>query len=143
MFLIVVLMSLFSFLVHAQQQHKPGVCKSGGIGIAGLEHDDFKGLISLRDSNIITDLTLQHEAYADMGTFILGGLNHSSGIMSLGDWTVLKGSATDDNATVVELDQGRIPIYYFLRLKNGDLQQLDSTLHEIQPAAKHILKRKL
>jgi hypothetical protein len=59
-----------------------------------------------------------------------------------GDWTVLKGSATDDNATVVELDdKNQKPIYYYLRLKNGDLQQLDSTLHEMKPVAKHKLTK--
>ena len=111
--------------------------------------DDFKGTIEVSlDQSIATALRLTHEPYADDGKYLLNEvyINSKQGtknaVVREGEWTVLKGSATDDNATVVELDDKQLkPIRYYLRLKNDDLQQLDTTLHEIKPAAKHILSK--
>jgi hypothetical protein len=128
---------LVSFSAHAQEQKKV------------LLTDKFKGNIDVGgDSYATTTLSLQHEPYADMGTFTLDeyypGTQFEKPAHNItpGDWTVLKGSAADENATVVELDArkgGRV--LYFLRLKNGSLQQLDMSLHEIAPVSKHMLKK--
>jgi len=117
-----------------------------------LLNDKFKGNIAAigGDDNdyASTTLVLHHKQYADMGTFTLDEIFPGTRIekgahnTTTGDWTVLKGSATDENATVVELNAGGGKrMLYFLRLKSGNLQQLDFGLHEVKPAAKHILKR--
>ncbi len=112
-------------------------------------NDEYKGNIEVgTEEYIATALRLTHQKYADDGNFVLNEvycnskLKTTSAQLREGNWTVLKGSAKDDNATVVELDdENRKPIHYYLRLKNGDLQQLDSTLYEIKPASKHMLTR--
>ncbi len=135
--LLLAIILLFAVPANAQQQKGP------------LLNDKFKGNIMVDEAGYAnTSLSLQHQQYADMGTFTLDEFYPGTKFekpahnTTVGDWTVLKGSATDDNATVVELDArkgGRI--MYFLRLKNGSLQQLDMSLHEIPPASKHILKK--
>jgi len=131
-------MTLFfsSFFVHAQD-------KEAQI------NDIYKGRIEVSNDEFI-DVTLQlkHQLYHDEGGFILNEVfcyrktETTTGKAAEGSWTVLKGSAADDNATVVELDNknGRL-LYYYLRLKNGNLQQLDTTLHQIKPVSKHILRK--
>ncbi len=132
-----VLILMLSLVVVAQQQKK-----------GTLLNDKFKGNISVGgDDAATTSLTLQHEPYADMGTFTLTEFYRATQFekattnVTTGEWTVLKGSAKDENATVVELDANHKRMLYFLRLKDGNLQQLDVSLHEIPPASKHILRK--
>ena len=113
-----------------------------------LLHDKFKGNVALSGEDYAnTTLILEHKQYADMGSFELEEVYPGSKfdkpavITTSGDWTVLKGSATNENATVVELNANGGRILYFLRLKNGNLQHLDVSLHEIKPVAKHMLRK--
>ena len=132
------IMMMIAFLGHAQGPNK-----------RPMLNDKFKGNLPVSaNERVNTTLILQHIQYADEGTFTLDEVypgtqfekpTHNT---TKGEWTVLKGSKADENATVVELNArqgGRM--LYFLRLKNGDLQQLDVELHEIKPASKHILKK--
>jgi len=57
-----------------------------------------------------------------------------------GEWTVLRGDATDENATVVELDSKGM-VLYFLRKKDGNLQRLDTSLHAMKPASGYMLHK--
>ena len=131
-------MLMLSVVAMAQQPQKKGT----------VLNEKFKGNISVGgDDAATTSLTLQHEPYADMGTFTLTEFYRATQFekattnVTNGEWTVLKGSAKDENATVVELDANHKRMLYFLRLKDGNLQQLDVSLHEIPPASKHILRK--
>ncbi len=137
-FSLIIIGLLFTAQVYAQQEKKP------------LLNDKFKGNIAVSgdDDYANTTLSLQHVYGADMGRFTLDEVypgnkfSKPAHITTEGDWTVLKGSATNENATVVELDaKGGKRVLYFLRLKNGNLQQLDLSLHELPPASKHILRK--
>ena len=129
---------LVAFFAPAQNKKKPE-----------LINDEYKGtILPSNEVSIATILRLTHEPYADDGRYELNEMyahayqNNRNTMQRQGQWTVLKGSAADDNATVVELDdKNQKPIYYYLRLKNGDLQQLDSTLHELKPIARHLLTK--
>ena len=108
--------------------------------------DTFSG--NIPDGGVVyaTFLTLNHCRYCDMGKYsfvaVPRGSNSQKSAMVEGEWTVLRGDAKDENATVVELDdKAGKPLYYYLRVKNGDLQQLDSLLKEIKPAKDHMLKK--
>lgn len=133
MFLLTVLMLFFTFLVEAQRRQA-----------GGMLNDKFKGSIlpwsGERNDSVL--LSLWHEQYADMGSFELNEHCRGAELVMVGEWTVLRGDVTDENATVVELDgKGLKPLYYFLRLKNGNLQQLDTTLREMKPTSKYILRK--
>lgn len=110
-----------------------------------LIKDVFRGVIPEQGINITTILTLNHLPYADDGDFTLketfiDAQKKERTANCFGEWTVLKGDAKDDNATVVELDApGRI--MYFLRLKNNNLLKLDTSLREIMPTTKYILRK--
>lgn len=122
----------------ARSKFSPKVNKDGVIT------DIFKGMISEKNKAYATELSLQHKPYYDMGSFALTitpaeSVNNQS-LVAQGEWTVLKGSAKDENAVVVEIDtKGKT--LYFLRLKNGNLEQLDSTLHEMKPVRKYVLQK--
>jgi NlpE N-terminal domain len=114
-------------------------------GEAGIIKDSFKGIIPEAKQDISIHLILKHLLYADDGDFTLnesfiGPDRKEHAINSFGEWTVLKGDAKDENATVVELDAPD-NILYFLRLKDGNLQMLDTSLREIKPAAKYMLHK--
>ena len=108
-----------------------------------LYTDNFNGAIYYGTNINHLQLALKHCQYCDDGTFTLVETVQGTAKTSdpvTGSWTVLKGSAKDDNATVVEIDiPGRT--LYFLRLKSGNLQQLDGKLREIEPVEKHILRK--
>ncbi len=135
---------ILTVLQSANAQNKAVVGQNGSSD--STYTDTFKGLIPFEQNSYPAKLLLKHCRYCDDGTFELIESPKTSSLRKLfvytGEWTVLKGSAADDNATVVELD-APVPVgtLYYLRLKNGDLQQLDSTLHELKPAAKHMLAK--
>ena len=115
--------------------------------LAGKEKmftDTFKGQVQIDDTRFITGLILMHCRFCDMGKFILqeaimDAMDKPSEIK--GEWTVLKGDAVDENATVVEIDSKNDTLY-LLRMKNGDLQKLDAQLREIKPVAKYMLRKR-
>jgi hypothetical protein len=100
--------------------------------------DIFRGNIPANGYENTTELVLEHQKYYDIGAFTLSETSKSGTLTRKGQWTVIKGSAKDENATVVELDiAGNTE--YFLRMKNGNLQKLDTALREIKPVGKNIL----
>ena len=107
--------------------------------------DAFSADIPYKGVVYATYLTLRHCPYCDMGTYSLlsmpRGKVEESTVMD-GSWTVIKGSAKDENATVVELDDknGKV-VYCYLRMKDGALQELDSHLREVKPGKDHILRK--
>lgn len=99
-------------------------------------------------SGITTELTLQHEAEHGDGTFLLketyeGKKDSINAFNTNGMWTTLRGSATDKNATVIQItpegsaDDAR----YFEVLPNGDLLQLDREQKKITSQANYTLKK--
>ena len=105
--------------------------------------DIYKGNIPDNGKDFFTELVLDHKPYADMGDFILFETlctGTQSTTETRGQWTVLKGSARDENATVVAIDAPGKP-QYFLRLGNGNLQKLDTAFREIRPVMKYVLQK--
>ena len=100
-------------------------------------YDCYKGQLT-----VYTELFLEHVQYADEGRFVFLEHTNKTGAAAemRGDWTVLRGDATDENATVVELD-GPGRILYFLRRKDGSLQQLDTALKAINPIIRNVLNK--
>jgi hypothetical protein len=106
-------------------------------------HDIYKGNIPGSVGKVVTVLQLDHKLYHDEGLFTLTEtFQKGKPVVNIGEWTVLKGDAKDDNATVVELDPPGNVIYY-LRRPDGSLQLLDTSLREIKPAANYLLKKEV
>ncbi len=104
-----------------------------------VSHDIFKGELGANPVTIV--LQLDHKRYADEGNFIWEELSAGTAAKIVsGEWTVVEGDAHDEYATVVELDPPGGTLY-FLRKKDGRLQQLDSLLEEIKPAAAYTLRK--
>ena len=131
--------------VSASAQNKAGKDNVQPQENPNLIKDVFKGGILNDGQNINTVLVLKHLLYADDGDFTLDetykdakNVEHTENCF--GEWTVIKGDAKNENATVVELDAPQ-RIMYFLRLKNGNLQKLDTGLREIKPVNKYLLAK--
>lgn len=108
-----------------------------------LYTDIYKGTILDDGKDNPAELRLMHKRYYDMGDFVLLEPARAGAAVKVqetkGGWTVLKGSATDENATVVEID-ANLRTLTFLWLKNGNLQQLDTALRELKPVGKYVLR---
>lgn len=108
--------------------------------------DTFKGTIAAKGcSGLKVTLQLRHERYADDGLYTLTEqyCNRPKAIVLQGSWTVLRGDATNGNATVVELwdEATNKPIRHYLRLKNGDMKVLDEKLRLMKEHGNYVLKR--
>jgi NlpE N-terminal domain len=132
----VMTLSAFTCFGQAKGTKKPKPKeKSAGIDMI---IDRFKGSIAIKDSLWVTELMLEHQLFADDGTFTLREtlekpVKTNAPVETKGDWTVLRGDATNENATVVEID-GAGKTQFYLRLKNEDLQRLDASLHKLKHA---------
>jgi hypothetical protein len=131
------LIFLLPFSMNGQTSKKV-IGISPDLGPDATVFDTYLGITERGDTFL--HLYLQHCQYCDEGAFDLNEMHgHSIGrIIDHGNWTVLRGSAKDRNSTVVELD-GKHDTLYYLRLKTGDLQQLDSGLREMTPAKNYML----
>jgi len=111
--------------------------KATGSKKPRMLYEVYTGSLPKDHRSQYTQLILQHQCrYCDEGTFVF-----KAGKDELkGEWTVLRGSATNKNATVVELTAKNKSLY-FLRRKDHYLQQLDSTLNILKPAGKYLLKK--
>lgn len=119
-------------------QNKARTKKTQGRDTVTMFHDIYNGTLPVKGNNINTVLQLDHKQYCDYGAFVLTQTLEGKKNQAKGEWTVLRGDATDENATVVELDApGRV--VYFLRRHDGKLQQLDTALHEMRPAKNYLL----
>ncbi len=101
--------------------------------------DIYKGVISDNKKEERAILSLRHCHFCDYGTFTL---STATGTSFAGDWTVLRGDAANKNATVVELDAAD-KAFFFLRKPTGELQQEDSALKVIAPAATYVLRQQV
>jgi NlpE-like protein len=125
----------------AYGQHKP---VKHLLDTVTIFHDVFTGVITSNGVRTATTLRLDHKQYCDDGNFSISETNTGTPARlprtASGEWTVLRGDAKDENATVVELDApGRV--LYYLRKRDGSLQQLDTALKEIKPAGNYLLKK--
>jgi len=107
--------------------------------------DVFRGKVPLDNHKYATQLVLEHCKYCDEGKFVLQETNMESApgdkpIEIKGDWTVIKGDADNQYATVVEIDAAKDTLY-FLRLNSGHLEKLDAKLQEIKADMKYVLKK--
>ena len=139
---LVVILSMFFLpdLVYGQNSKRTKV--SPDPEADAIITNTYTGIIPLKKQRCPARLILKHCRYCDEGTFAITAnprvtLTCTSFGFS-GEWTVLRGSAIDENATVVELD-GKGTTFYYLRHKNGDMQQLDSLLREIKPIKNYML----
>ena len=133
---IALLLIALHFSVFAQKH--PRIQSSPDVGPDATVFDTYLGFTERGDTFL--HLYLQHCQYCDEGEFVLNQMHGRSigRIIDEGKWTVLRGSAKDKNSTVVELD-GKNKTLYYLRLKNRNLQQLDSLLREIKPVKNYML----
>jgi hypothetical protein len=95
--------------------------------------DTYKGNLN----GVKTTLELRHCHACDYGIFTLTEKDKAI----TGEWTVLRGDATDRNAVVVNLYAEKRD-WYFLRTNKTTLQKLDSTRGRIAPKEKYILRKK-
>lgn len=108
--------------------------------------DTFKGTIAAKGcSGVRVTLQLRHERYADDGLYTLTEqyCNRPKATVLRGSWTVLRGDAVDENATVVELwdEATNSPARHYLRLKNGDIKLLDEKLRLMKEHGNYVLKK--
>ncbi|OJW77844.1 MAG: hypothetical protein BGO69_00010 [Bacteroidetes bacterium 46-16] len=121
-------------------------CYTAYSGAHDTLTDVYKGILSTKTGKgLVTELRLSHEPYADEGTFVLiekyAGYPNA-GVLK-GQWTVLRGSATDKNAVVIELYNGTgVPERHYLKLKNGTIKMLDEKLMPIKGKGNYILQKR-
>jgi hypothetical protein len=94
----------------------------------------FKGTLP---PGVETELSLYHpNLYTDEGTYILktspAGSN-TPPLVTRGDWTMIRGDAADENASVYQLepDHPEKSVYY-LRVNSGEVRKLDQDEKEIK-----------
>jgi hypothetical protein len=131
--------------VPAFGQKKAKKSSKPALDTTTIYHDIFRGVLPDGHDSIITLLQLDHKLYHDEGTFNLDESYKKTGgrlpsVKSQGFWTVLKGDADDDDATVVEVD-GEDYQQFFLRRNDSTLQKIDATLHIIEPAEAYLMRR--
>ena len=121
----------------------------GGSAYAGDKDtitDVYKGLLAAKGcKGVNTTLSLRHVKYADDGSYTLTEkyCDYPKATVIRGEWTVLRGDATNENATVIELYDAvtNKPVRHYLRLKDGSIKMLDDELRAIKGKGNYILKK--
>lgn len=108
--------------------------------------DTFKGTIAAKGCDgVKVTLQLKHEPYADDGLYVLTEqyCRRPKAMVLRSSWTVLRGDAENENATVVELwdEVANSPIRHYLRLRNGDIKVLDDKLRAMRGKGNYVLKK--
>ena len=122
-------------------------CASGVYaGARDTITDVYKGMLPAKGcKGIATILSLRHVKYADDGSFTLTEqyCNNPKANVITGTWTVLRGDASDENATVIELwdEVAKRGLRHYLRLKGGSIKMLDNDLRAIKAKGNYILKK--
>ncbi|HET9870257.1 MAG TPA: copper resistance protein NlpE [bacterium] len=108
----------------------------------------FTGVTPCADCpGIRTELSLYHSGpFVDEGAYELEltylGRNVKP-FVTRGDWTMIKGDAADENASVVQLDPDHPEkSTYYLRIGPDELRQLDRDLGEIDSQLNFTLKKR-
>jgi copper homeostasis protein (lipoprotein) len=106
----------------------------------------YSGLLPCADcEGIQTELILSQSGLSVAeGTFVLKEtyLGEKDGVVqSTGLWTTLRGTATDANATVVQLNPNKLSdVRYFLKVSDTEIKLLDKNQQEIDSALNYTLK---
>jgi len=122
---------------------------AGCVTITSSSIGTFAGVLPCADcAGILTELRLFEEqpsgraARYELTEAHLGARDGGGSIGTTNRWAILRGSAGDGNATVVQLDLGRIDARKnFLRVGDDELRLLDRNLREILPKTPHSLFR--
>lgn len=120
---------------------------AGCITISSSSIGTFAGILPCADcAGILTELRLYAErpsgrpTHYELTETYLGARDGDRSIGTAGPWTNLRGSADDRDATVVQIDLGRVDARKnFLRVGNDELRLLDRNRKEILSAASHSL----
>ena len=124
------------------------VALAGCVTITSSSIGTFAGVLPCADcSGILTELRLYTEqpsgqpARYELTETYLGGRDGGS-FSTTNRWALLRGTASDPNAIVVQLDLGRIDARKnFVRVGEDELRLIERNLKEISPTIAHSLFR--
>jgi len=127
----------------------PAVALAGCVTITSSSIGTFAGVMPCADcSGILTELRLYTEqpsgrpARYELTETYLGGRDGGGSFSTTNRWGLLRGSAADPDAIVVQLDLGRIDAHKNLvRIGEDELRLIDRNLKEIPPTIPHSLFR--
>jgi copper homeostasis protein (lipoprotein) len=122
---------------------------AGCVTISSSSIGTFAGVLPCADcAGILTELRLYAEqpsgraAHYELTETFLGSREGDRSIGTTGRWTTLRGSASDKDATVIQIDLGRIDaLRNFLRTGDDELRLLDRNRREIISPARRSLYR--
>lgn len=125
------------------------VALSGCVTISASSIGTFAGVLPCADcSGILTELRLYAEqpsgraAHYELTETYLGSPEGDRSIGTAGRWATLRGSASDKDATVIQIDLGRVDaLRNFLRAGDDELRLLDRNRREIVSPARRSLYR--
>src|SRR5215471_7941829 len=127
----------------------PAVALAGCVTITSSPIGTFAGVMPCADcSGILTELRLYTEqpsgqpARYELTETYLGARDGGGSFSTTNNWALLRGTATDPDAIVVQLDLGRIDARKnFIRVGEDELRLIDRNLKEIPPTIAHSLHR--
>ena len=127
----------------------PAIALAGCVTITSSSIGSFAGVLPCADcSGILTELRLYTEqpsgrpARYELTETYLGGRDGGGSFSTTNRWALLRGTATDPDAIVVQLDLGRIDAHKNLvRVGEDELRLVDRNLKEIPPTIPHSLFR--
>ena len=139
-----------SFKTGMATQKRTDTTTNAAIGpSAKILSEIYRGTLPCADcSGINTELTLQHHPNAAGGTYLLketyvgAKSNNDSTVETKGNWTTVRGNATDPDATVIELTPDKHVEERFFILKKNKLLMLDRQLKEIISKLNYALNKK-
>jgi len=122
---------------------------AGCVTISSSSIGTFAGVLPCADcSGILTELRLYAEqpsgraAHYELTETYLGSRDGDLSIGTTGRWTTLRGSASDKDATVIQIDLGRIDaLRNFLRTGDDELRLLDRNRREVISPSRRSLYR--
>jgi copper homeostasis protein (lipoprotein) len=127
----------------------PAVALAGCVTITSSSIGTFAGVMPCADcSGILTELRLYTEQPSGQPTryelteAYLGARDGGGSLSTTNRWTLLRGTSSDADATVIQLDLGRIDARKnFVRVGEDELRLIDRNLKEIPPTLPHSLFR--
>ena len=127
----------------------PAFALAGCVTITSGPIGTFAGIMPCADcSGILTELRLYTEQPSGQPTryelteAYLGARDGGGSISTTNRWALLRGTASDPDAVVVQLDLGRIDARKnFVRVGEDELRLIDRNLKEIPPTIPHSLFR--
>ena len=122
---------------------------AGCVTISSSLIGTYAGVLPCADcAGILTELRLYAEqpsgraARYELTETYLASREGDRSIGTAGRWTTVRGSASDKDATVIQIDLGRIDaLLNFLRIGDDELRLLDRNRREIVSRAPHSLYR--